>query len=414
MQEQANHPNADRVAESEGGHILIPQENLQNLAGYYHSDAVASIQVKVLPTGLVLDLPGLPPGFEIRLEARSETEWVIASSMLAGMPVVFDQSGGPVPVAMRLAIFELQRLPAGAEPIIGMHRLPEASPDTARDHRFENLYQHALARGPDMPLAYDLPYPKYEFLQYLKRTHGPMFHGSNNLEIKVFEPVRKSIELFDETGRGNLAAVYATHYPVWAMFFAVINRTAGSGSINNGVFGLTNAAGEAVDLYFFSASSEIIDNGPWVEGMLYILPADTFRQLTMPNGAPANEWASETPVTPLAKLAVRPDDFPFKEYLRRFDNPQSQQMSQLTRQMFERANQAMLIPGGIMLTLPWKADLPEFLARLTGMQQVVLPQLTVRLSEHDAGSPVTITMEGPQAVIQVYSEQARELGLLSD
>ncbi len=385
---------------------------LQSLAGLYYSGAVGTLIVRASPTGLVLDLPGLPPGYEIRLEPRSTNDWVVASSMLAGMPVAFDWQEDANPAGMRLGNLELQRQPVGAEPIIGMRQLPEARADTKRDHRFEMLYQQALAAGPGLPLVYDLAYPKFEFLQYLKRAHGPMFHGSNNREIEVFAPVRKSIELFDETGRGNLGAVYATHYPVWAMFFAVINRAPAGGSINNGVFQLTNPAGEAIDLYFFAASSEIQDAGPWVDGMLYILPADTFRQLTMPNGALANEWASENPVVPLAKLPLTPDDFPFKEHLGRFDNPQLQRISQLTRDMFARADKAALLPGGISLTLPWEEGLPAFLAELTGVQKVVLPQLSTRISDPEEGNPVTITMEGPQAIIQVYSEQARERGLL--
>jgi hypothetical protein len=387
---------------------------VERLAGNYYSDAVGTIQVAPMAESLALVLPGLPSGFEIRLEARSEVEWVVTSSMLAGMPGLFTGPAGQPPVTMRLGNFDYQRQQAGDAPVIGMRRLPDSLPNTTRDHRFERLYQQALADGPSLPLVYNLPYPKYEFLQYIKRTHGPVFHGSNNTGIQVFEPVRKSFELFDDTGRGNLGAVYATHYPLWAMFFAVINGLHGAGSISNGVFQLTNPAGEAIDLYFFAASSEILDAGPWVDGMLYILPPATFRQLSLPNGALSNEWASETPVVPLAKMPVSPDDFPFKGYVGRFDDPQLKRMSELTTRMFALAEKADFEAGALTLTLRWEADLPEFLGKLVEMQQIVLPQLTTTISPLNAGNPVTITMHGPDAVIQVYSERARKQGLLPD
>ena len=148
-------------------------------------------------------------------------------------------------------------------------------------------------------------------MRYLSSQDEVIFHGSNNPNIDTFAPVRKSYELIDETGRGNLQAVYGTHDGLWPMFFAVFDRSMQIGSIRNGVLHFENSQGHTLAVYQFSVNQELLPQNPWCDGMVYLLPREKFNRLELTAGVPSNEWASEAPVRPLARLPVKPEDFPF-------------------------------------------------------------------------------------------------------
>ena len=61
----------------------------------------------------------------------------------------------------------------------------------------------------------------------------------------------------------------------------------------------------------FSIDAESLRKAPWTNGMIYILPRDSFEEW--------EEWTSKSPVRPLAKLAVSPVDFPFLKRIQGFD-----------------------------------------------------------------------------------------------
>jgi len=92
------------------------------------------------------------------------------------------------------------------------------TPEAAR--AFDRLYDAACAQGPAAQIAYDLPYPKYLFLEYLSVTRGLLFHGSNNRAIDVLRPIRFST---DSSEFGSQDAVYASQDPLWAMYFALLD-----------------------------------------------------------------------------------------------------------------------------------------------------------------------------------------------
>src|SRR5690625_5835926 len=96
-------------------------------------------------------------------------------------------------------------------------------------------------------LAYDLPLPKWQFLHLLTARHGFLLHGSG-VSLTELEPRPQD----DWTGR-PVEAVFATSDPIWAIFFATIDRKA-SGNIRNG--GLRIRTPDAGDerYYFFSVA----------------------------------------------------------------------------------------------------------------------------------------------------------------
>jgi hypothetical protein len=57
--------------------------------------------------------------------------------------------------------------------------------------------------------------------------------------------------------------------------------------------------------YYFAISRDPDDPDSWTDGTVYLPPRATFRRLR------GEEWLSEAPVRPVARLRVAPDDFPF-------------------------------------------------------------------------------------------------------
>jgi len=180
---------------------------------------------------------------------------------------------------------------------------------------FAELFGEVQAQGPAAEIAYSLPYPKYLFLEYLADRHGLMLHGSNNRDLDLLKPIRFSS---DSREFGNQAAIYATQDPLWALFFAILDRNAITGSINNGAIQLRGDDGSVLRRYFFTVEAESLKKSPWIPGAMYILP----RLNAEPDPDHANvryekytlevsHWLYRDEVQPIAKLMVKPDDFPF-------------------------------------------------------------------------------------------------------
>ena len=143
------------------------------------------------------------------------------------------------------------------------------------------------------------------------------FHGTGDPRIERFEPR----EPVDFAPFGRRRAVFATSDPIWAMFYAIVDRGRYELTLNNGCLVLEDS-GEA--FYYFSVSRQALPRRPWRTGYLYLLPADTF--VVQPGGLyagrPAHvpQLASPVAVTPFARLRVPPRSFPFLERIRGHDD----------------------------------------------------------------------------------------------
>lgn len=143
-----------------------------------------------------------------------------------------------------------------------------------------------------------LPFPKYRFLQYLTLKGDFVFHGSNNLEIDIFEPRKQT--LFN--GR-KTKAVFASSEPIWSIFYAVFDRSKLVGSYRNGCLVYKNKK-----YHYYSLNKSTMQNNPWTTGMLYILPKSKFKPTD--NGKiHFDEWICHDFVEPVSKLAVGVEDF---------------------------------------------------------------------------------------------------------
>ena len=190
----------------------------------------------------------------------------------------------------------------------------------------DHLLDTARAQNNIPRLDYDLPVPKWQFLTYLTDHHGLALHGSGNPNIAEFEPRQPH----DLSEFGNQKAVYAAGDGIWPIFYAITDRNRYEMSINNACVRLIDAAGEVSPAhYVFSISQEMLSQQPWRTGVVYLLPKETFvQQPWMPFGPiqiQIPHLASLEPVSPIAKLKIAPDDFPFLTQIRGHDDARLQE-----------------------------------------------------------------------------------------
>jgi len=158
---------------------------------------------------------------------------------------------------------------------------------------------------------------RWQFLCGLAARRAIAFHGTGDPHIERFEPR----EPVDFAPFGQQRAVFATSDPIWAMFYAIVDRTRHRLTLNNGCLVLEDT-GDAY--YYFSVSRQALPRQPWRTGYLYLLPADTF--VEQPGGVYAGrparipQLASPVPVEPFARLRVLPRSFPFLGRIRGHDD----------------------------------------------------------------------------------------------
>lgn len=195
--------------------------------------------------------------------------------------------------------------PALAARLIRLWFLPEPTIEFDDDQRaaFEACYDRAVDSR-TLDLAYDLPYPKHEFLAYLAQEKPVLFHGSNDTTLATLEP-RQQVDHRGEP----VTAVFATSDPHWATFFAIVDRDSYTDSLRNAGFLVETPSG-TVRRYYFSLSRRGLRAGPFSTGALYVLPDASFDPPEV-DVVGMDEWHSATSVTPVARIEVHPDEFYF-------------------------------------------------------------------------------------------------------
>lgn len=157
----------------------------------------------------------------------------------------------------------------------------------------------------------------WQFLSALAERREIAFHGTGDPNIASFEPR----EPIDFAPFGHQKAVFATTDPIWAMYYAIVDRDRYPLTLNNGCIVLMDADGRpGVPHYYFSITGDALRERPWRTGYVYFLPAETF--VGQPAGTYAGraaripQLASPVAVTPFARLRVTPGDFPFLAQIR--------------------------------------------------------------------------------------------------
>lgn len=344
------------------------------------------------PDGPVMRFPECPPGFEARLVPTGEGFFRIEGGAYPGAEVGIDGPGrltvgGVIPVT---------RLERAAQPPPGGGLVaPPLDLDDSELRRCERLWAMAdhPSRTIDLELGGIVP---HRFVQWLMANELVIFHGSNDAGIEELAPVRRSMELNDATGRGNRGAVYGTQDGLWAMFFSVIDRQRLKGSIRNGVDTHWSGANDRLDLYHFSIHHGLLGERPFTVGALYLLPRDRFSRLPLyPGGPPSHEWACEEPVRPLARIGVRPEDFPFLDRIGGHDDGEVIEFEKLVDRVYDAVVSAREVNGGIEVVTT--ADRDE-VSRMVEMSRRFYPDVERAVADGPDGARLTMT--GPPSFLQ--------------
>lgn len=157
----------------------------------------------------------------------------------------------------------------------------------------------------------------WQFLSILAERREIAFHGTGDPKIESFEPR----EPIDFAPFGHRKAVFATTDPIWAMYYAIVDRDRYRLTLNNGCILLMDDDGRpGVPHYYFSITGDVLREQPWRTGYVYFLPAETFvaQPAATYAGSTARvpQLASPVAVTPFARLRVTPGDFPFLAQIR--------------------------------------------------------------------------------------------------
>lgn len=168
-------------------------------------------------------------------------------------------------------------------------------------NEYDKLYDEAIES--DGIVRYTSSFPKHRFLQYIASNRNVLLHGSNNPSIQEFEPRQQTLY------NGQLTnAVFATRDGLWAIFYAVFNKNKLAGNIRNACLQMKDGD----KYYYFSITHETHQSNPWTEGTVYFLPDDTFIKSSN-EMVSFDEWVSERPVRPLARIEIDISDFYFRD-----------------------------------------------------------------------------------------------------
>lgn len=376
---------------------------------YYYFGFVLNVESQ--DGDLIASMPGVPAGYEILLEPVGGDQFRNIGGPIDGATLKFMRDEFGIISGMTAGTFELTKInPSDLKtlPVIERYPGPNFLPSPEKQAQFKELLQAALKRADGAWIDYHLPYPKHEFIQFVTGQDIIIFHGSNNMEIDEFQPIRKSMELFDETGRGNLQGVYGTHDGLWSMFFAVVNRKQLKGSIRNGVMYFRNREGEQIAVYNFSINQEQLKERPYNEGALYFLPRDTFTRLQLIPDTYANEWASELPVKPIAKLKLQPDDFPFLEQIGGHDDGIFIRLNNMAAQIREAALSAKIDGDRFEVIISRQPESTFSVQEYVELQRIMMPAAQFKVQTYADEVHLTITSV-PPAVRQMLADKYQDL-----
>jgi hypothetical protein len=145
-------------------------------------------------------------------------------------------------------------------------------------------------------IDYRLVQPKWWFLQHAIES-GLLLHGTNARGLTELR-TRANGDAFGAA----VTALFASDDAIWPLYFATVNRA----HLQHGYINwATHVRGTS--RYIFSIGADPHDPASWTDGIVHLLPAETFTRTGQ-----TRELVSAEPVRPLASLPVVPDDFPFR------------------------------------------------------------------------------------------------------
>lgn len=365
---------------------------------------------------LVMTFPGVPAPFAARVIPEGD-HFRLEGGQLDGSELIFAE-GYPSPGGTLGNVIEFRRAsePLDAFKAPGGRGLlpPPFNPSTAERHTYERLLHDVRTNLDGGLLEWNLAWPKWRFIEWLTQQEAVIFHGSPKSDIESFLPVRHSVEIMDQGGTGNLAAIYGTPFGLWAMWFAVIDRDRLKGSIQNGVMRWTDRQGQALDLYHFSVHHEYVGGGIWREGTLYLLPRESFRPIPFfPGGPDSNEWASPSELRPLKRITIRPQDFPFLHQVGGHDDSELLETEHIGEVVMSKVTRARRIAGGLEVALAWDDELSAVMDDYVKTGRKFTPDVEREVIVSGPGQ-ATMRVTGPPGFLQSFETSLKRLGVVWD
>lgn len=377
--------------------------------GTYDMPGMPGLRVVEHEGGIAMTMPNMPPGFVFKMTPESEHKFRLHGGPVDGMLTEFTLDDDGNVIGSTAGPYVLTRVEASTAPTrSAYYPAPKLDLTDEKVAAFDALYASLSERDSNVPIPYDLPYPKHEFLRYLGLHKPVILHGSNKGDIDVFAPVRKSTELYDSEERGNLAAIYGTHRGIWPMFFALLDREKMTGSMRNGPMEMDGPDGSKQLFYQFSIGEHLKDINPWRTGTVYILPRATFTRLKNQEGGYFDEWASKTAVNPLAKLVVEPEDFPMLDQVAYHDDSELLESGRLGKIVYGAVTDIEPYEGGLTMKLDWREDVAAAFIEYLPYIRKFQPAVRLELIFEPKNGPVWLRQDGPGAVIQTLTNDLKK------
>lgn len=254
---------------------------------------------------------------------------------------------------------------------------------------FEDILQTAFGSGNTEPIRIVQPYSTVEFLRYLVECKQCLLHGSNHSEIIEFEPRRQT----DYKGR-MITAVFAAADGIAPIFYAILDRANYRGSLRNMFKRETDSTGAASTHYRFSIDADSLSRYPWVEGIVYVFPRDSFVPVMDEGGEPLLEWVSQHPVRPIACIPVTPDDFPFLRNVQGHDD----QLQILLSRFLTSYEALQALSDGYAFSYRWSNAWSVDAKTLTELLRADMPSIRIALNCEPNDGPVWLHLRGSTEV----------------
>lgn len=194
------------------------------------------------------------------------------------------------------------------------------------------------------------------------------------------------------------------------MWFAVIDRSKIDGSIRNGVFNFS-ADTETLDVYNFSVHHEYLGKDIWRTGTLYLLPPETFSPIPFyPGGPPSNEWASTVELRPIARLDIRPEDFPFLDRVGGHDDSEIIASEKLGDVITDHIDAAHRTQAGLAVHLRWDDEIAAIIEDYLTSRRRLTPDVSRQHRIEPTGEH-WLDLEGPDGYLQTYERMLVTRGI---
>jgi hypothetical protein len=207
-------------------------------------------------------------------------------------------------------VYLLYRIERRKSPIAPIRRVVRPFPADEQT-AFNDLLNSTLKLGSNQQIDYQLHYPKADFLNYICDWRGYVAHGSPLPDLPILQPVRLSN---DSSEFGNRRQIFCSPDGIWAIWFAILDKSKCHMTENGCV--RVGRGQKRVKLYHFDLPVACKRLPPFIDGMVYIAKAEDFPDHRLYPvlewlDAEIEEWGSVSPITPLARLQVKPEDFPY-------------------------------------------------------------------------------------------------------